>query len=161
MIDSQTMADHYAISLRNLHRQTNGLTHEQSLMQLPFRGNCMNWTLGHILLCREEIFDILGVPRFFPADTFTRYDSGSPPIVADEAEIIRLDKLLNMLDQQAPYLTEILTTTPDSKYASTVQVGQNTRTLAHRVLFYFFHEANHVGELSILRQLTGVNDKVI
>ena len=54
MIDAKMMADHYALSLRNLHMQTNGLAHQDSLMQLPFRGNCMNWTLGHVLLCRDD-----------------------------------------------------------------------------------------------------------
>lgn len=30
-----------------------------------------------------------------------------------------------------------------------------------RMFFYFFHEATHVGELSLLRQLTAKNDKLI
>lgn len=161
MIDPQMMADHYAISLRNLHMQTNGLTHADSLLQLPFRGNCMNWTLGHLLLCREELFDILGAPRVFPADTFARYDSGTEPIVQDAPDVIRLDKLLEMLDQQAPQFTDLIANTSKEKYAETVQVGKNTRKLSQRVLFYFFHQANHVGELAILRQLAGKNDKII
>lgn len=161
MIDPQMMADHYAISLRNLHLQTDGLTHAESLIQLPFRGNCMNWTLGHLLLCREELFDILGASRVFPPDTFARYDSGTAPITADSADVIRLERLLEMLDQQAPPLTDLIANTSEEKYATTVQVGKNTRKLAQRVLFYFFHEANHVGELSILRQLAGKDDQII
>lgn len=161
MIDRQTMADMYAFSLRTLHRQTDGVTHEESMMQLPFRGNCMNWTLGHMLLCREDIFEILGKPRYFPDNTFARYDSGTEPITADEAGVIRTEKLLEMFDEHAPHLTNLLLTTSDETYASTVQAGQNVRTLAFRVLFYFFHEAEHVGEVGVLRQLAGKDDKVI
>ena len=161
MIDPQMMADQYAFSLRNLHLQTNGLTHADSLIQLPFRGNCMNWTLGHLLLCREELFDILSAPRVFPPDTFARYDSGTAPIIDDSPEIIRLERMLEMLDQQAPHLTALIANTTEEKYADTVQVGKNTRKIAQRVLFYFFHEANHVGELSILRQLAGKDDQII
>ena len=35
--------------------QTKGLTHEDSLLQLPFRGNCLNWVLGHCLVSRESV----------------------------------------------------------------------------------------------------------
>lgn len=161
MIDAQAMADQFAVSLRVTHSQTNGLTHEQSLLQLPFRGNCMNWVLGHMLLSREEILDLLGMPRVFPHETWARYDSDSEPIRHDEADVLRLEKLLEMLDQQAPYLAQALLNTPAATYASEVPVGQNRRTIARRVLFYFFHESGHVGELGLLRQLTGVDDKVI
>jgi DinB family protein len=161
MIDEQAMADHFAVSLRAIRSQIQGMTHDQSLLQLPFRGNCMNWVVGHVVLCREEVLDLLGVPRAFPAHNWARYDSDSEPIVGDEAEVIRLEKLLEMLDQQAPRLTEALLMTSAEKYASEVVVGKNRRTVARRVLFYFFHEASHMGELGVLRQLTGVNDKVI
>ncbi len=161
MIDPQMIADNYAISLRNLHLQTNGLSHADSLLQLPFRGNCMNWTLGHLLLCREELFDILGAPRVFPPETFTRYDSGTEPITADAPDVIRIETLLEMLDQQAVPFTTLIANTSEETYASTIQVGKNTRKIAQRVLFYFFHEANHVGELGLLRQLAGKDDKII
>jgi hypothetical protein len=161
MIDAQAMADHFAVSLRAIRNQTQGLLHDQSLLQPPFRGNCMNWVLGHVVLCREEILEVLGQPRAFPNQDWARYDSDSEPIVGDEAGVLSLDRLLEMLDQQAPRLTEALLTTSAEKYASEVLVGKNRRTVARRVLFYFFHEASHMGELGVLRQLAGVNDKVI
>ncbi|MBC7875993.1 MAG: DUF664 domain-containing protein [Anaerolineales bacterium] len=161
MINAQLMADHFAISLRSIHMQTDGLTHEESIMQLPFRGNCMNWTLGHALLCREEILDMLSMPRVFPNETFQRYDQGSEPITQDEPGVIRLEKLLEMFDEQSPRFLEALINTSEETYATEIQVGQNKRVVARRVLFYFFHEATHVGELAILRQLTGRNDQVV
>ncbi len=161
MINAELLADHFALSLRNIRMQTDGLTHADSLLQLPFRGNCMNWTLGHVLLCREEILDLLGVPRLFSTDAFARYDQGSQPITQDEPGVIYVEELLEMLNEHAPRLTEALVNTSEETYATQVKVGENQRTLARRVLFYFFHEATHVGELGLLRQLAGKDDQVI
>jgi hypothetical protein len=161
MINAQLMADHFALSLRSIHLQTEGLTHADSLLQLPFRGNCMNWTLGHLLLSREEILELLGAPRLFSTEAFERYAEGSAPILKDEPGVIYMEELLEMLDEHARDFSEVLVNTSDETYATEVQVGENTRTLAGRVLFYFFHESTHVGELAILRQLAGKDDQVI
>lgn len=40
--------------------QTQGLSHADSLLQLPFRGNCMNWVLGHIATTRNAMLQFLG-----------------------------------------------------------------------------------------------------
>jgi hypothetical protein len=46
MFDAQRLADQFETSLRAERMQADGLTRAISLMQLPFRGNCMNWTPG-------------------------------------------------------------------------------------------------------------------
>jgi hypothetical protein len=163
MIDAHLLAEHFALSLRSIHRQTEGLTHADSLLQLPFRGNCMNWTLGHLLLCREEVLELLGAPRLFSTEAFERYDEGSAPILKDEPGVIYMEELLEMLDEHARDFTELLVNTSEDTYATEIQVGDaaRTRTIAGRVLFYFFHESTHVGELGILRQLAGKDDQVI
>jgi hypothetical protein len=161
MINAQLLADHFALSLRSIHRQTDGLTHADSLLQLPFRGNCINWTLGHLLLCREEVLELLGAPRLFSTEAFERYEEGSAPILKDEPGVIYMEELLEMLDEHARDFTELLVNTSEETYATEVQVGEKRRTLAGRVLFYFFHESTHVGELGILRQLAGKDDQVV
>ena len=44
-----------------LTRQADGLTHEDSLLQLSFRGNCFNWVVGHVLVSRENVLKMLGI----------------------------------------------------------------------------------------------------
>ena len=39
---------------RVIKNKTNGLTHADSMKQLPFPANCMNWNLGHILILHEN-----------------------------------------------------------------------------------------------------------
>jgi hypothetical protein len=161
MINAQQMADHFALSLHTIHMQTGGLTHADSLLQLPFRAQCMNWTVGHILLSREEVLDLLLVPRLFSDDAFQRYTEDSPLITQDEPGVIYTEELLEMLDEHSQRFSQSLINTSEERYASEVQVGLHKRTLARRVLFSFFHEATHVGELGLLRQLAERDDQAI
>ena len=161
MIDPQLLADHFALSLRDIQRQTEGLVHADSILQLPFRGNCMNWTLGHILLCREEVLDLLQAPRMFADDAFARYDEGSAPITEDEPGVIYMEELVEMLREQAESFSVALLNTSSEAFSAQVPGSEDQRTLAARVMFYLFHEATHVGELGLLRRLAGKNDEVI
>ena len=53
--------------------QLEGLTHEDSLLQVPFRGNCLNWVLGHILTYRATMLEIVGLEPFEGAESYERY----------------------------------------------------------------------------------------
>ena len=34
--------------------RTEGLSHADSMKQLPFPANCMNWNIGHLMVYREQ-----------------------------------------------------------------------------------------------------------
>ena len=44
---------------RVIKQKTEGLTHADSMLQLPFPANCMNWILGHILVYREQYLGVI------------------------------------------------------------------------------------------------------
>ncbi|HEX2621431.1 MAG TPA: hypothetical protein VHL11_14835, partial [Phototrophicaceae bacterium] len=69
-----------------LKRQVDGLTHEDSLLQLPFRGNCLNWILGHLITSRNDILELLGEPRFWDEATSAFYDRGSPGVIPENSD---------------------------------------------------------------------------
>lgn len=52
MIGPQQLAQAYARNTAIIKMQIEGLTHEESLLQPPFRANCLNWVLGHINVSR-------------------------------------------------------------------------------------------------------------
>ena len=54
-----------------------------------------------------------------------------------------------------------LSASSDEDMLRPIQVGQQTRTVAERLFFLYFHETYHTGQTELLRQLTGKNDKVI
>ncbi|MEM8861918.1 MAG: hypothetical protein AAGD96_26650 [Chloroflexota bacterium] len=72
-------------------RQVDGLTHEDSLLQLPFRGNCLNWVLGHLLVSRQDALKLLGIDGSWTEDEIARYKFDSAPITsADDPAILTL-----------------------------------------------------------------------
>jgi hypothetical protein len=55
MTKAETLAEYYGLTYRVIKRQLDGVSHEESLVQPPFRGNCLNWVLGHIVCSRAEV----------------------------------------------------------------------------------------------------------
>jgi hypothetical protein len=56
--------------------QTEGLTHEQSTQQPPFRGDCMNWVLGHIAENRDKVLLALEQEEVMGEEVATLYQWG-------------------------------------------------------------------------------------
>ena len=53
-----------------IHQQANGLSHEDSMLRLPFWDNSMNWVIGHIIHYRDQVLRELGEsPVLTEADT--------------------------------------------------------------------------------------------
>ena len=82
MITLENISAAYERNLEIIQLQTNNLTHEQSLIQLPFRSNCLNWVVGHILTNRCNILRLLGAEELRPAVNLDHYERGSQPVPA-------------------------------------------------------------------------------
>ena len=62
MIDAASLTMILQRNFGIIQRQIKDITHEQSLIQPPFRGNCMNWVLGHMVMSRQRILIMTGQP---------------------------------------------------------------------------------------------------
>lgn len=151
----QTLQRHIYV----IKRQTDGLTHEQSLLQPPFRGNCMNWVLGHMLEARNDILQQLGQPLILPAPADALYKRESAPIT-EASPAVPLATLLAQLDESQARIEHGLAAVPEATMATIINEERQT-TVRASISFSAWHEAYHLGQLEYLRQLTGVNDKVI
>src|SRR3954470_8143204 len=80
---AQQLAEAFARNVRVIKMQVNGLTHADSLLQPPVRGNCLNWVLGHIAIHRDLILEALGEEKILSQAAAARYGSGSEPILGD------------------------------------------------------------------------------
>ena len=60
MITPVQLAEAFERNVSIAQMQAKDLTHEDSLLQPPFRGNCLNWVLGHMLSNRDAILGWLG-----------------------------------------------------------------------------------------------------
>ena len=66
MITIENILGGYARNVEIIKMQTENITHEESLIQLPFRSNCLNWVVGHVLANRCNILDLLGADDLRP-----------------------------------------------------------------------------------------------
>ena len=120
--------------------QTQGLTHADSLLQLPFRGNCMNWVLGHIAATRNTMLQFLGEEAVLSEAHVKRYGYGSEPVCGDGGDILTLEQLLTVLEQSQKAITASLQKITAEALTREVQSFLGTTTLGQLVFFLYWHE---------------------
>jgi uncharacterized damage-inducible protein DinB len=160
MASSETLIDLFGVDLWVIKKQLEGLTHADSLLQLPFRGNCLNWVLGHIVASREGILKLLGESPIWSEEEAAAYDRGSEPITC-HGDVHSLEKLMDDLDRSQQVLIAALERISQEELEKTIETFRGEKALGNHVAFLLWHEAYHVGQLELLRQLAGKDDAVI
>lgn len=146
----------YVNSVRRIDRivkaKTEGLSHADSMVQLPFPGNCMNWNVGHLLVYRMQYLGVIdGVSKPDPGE-FAIYGGGSEPLT-DSDKAIPLSTLLTRLDAASDQVIAALETMPAGKLDELYDAEKGI-TVADRLDFYLvFHESYHAGQLELLQEL--------
>jgi len=142
-----------------LGKQLDGLTHADSVLQTPFRGNCLNWVMGHIVESRDNMLRLLDGDTFMSEAQANRYKPDSEPIVQDADDVAKLEWIWETYLAQDEAMREALNslTTDDLEQ---VKEGSE-RTLGDRLRFLLWHETYHVGQTEYLRQLAGTDDAVV
>ena len=120
-----------------------GLTHEDSLASPEPGGNCINWILGHIIVNRDSINEMLGIEKISNANLVERYARGTKPITKENA--IQLNELLTIFNNSQALLEEKVSKT-DFK---------DDQDKIKRIAFLAFHEAYHAGQTGLLRRIAG------
>lgn len=161
MISAQQMAGAFDRNLKIVQAQTKGLSHADSLLQLPFRGNCLNWVLGHLVSNRDRVLTLLGEVPVGNEAIQARYGYGSEPVLGDGEGVQRMEVLLEMLGRSQERINAALTRITTEELSKETQDHRGKTTVAERLFFLYFHETYHVGQTELLRQLAGANDKVI
>lgn len=140
--------------------QTDGLTHEDSLLQLPFRANCMNWVLGHILSSRSGFMIALGLTPIWTDEQRAIYLRGSAGITEANADkAISLAVMLRDLDASQEQIAACLKTRTFADML--LPSDRPNMTMGERLGHSVWHEAYHTGNTEALRQLAGTDDQVI
>lgn len=142
---------------RILHSQAEGLTHADSLLQPP-GGNCLNWTIGHIVVHRDKVIEACGGEPILGTAQVERYTNESDPILGEGPDVVSLSTLLDQLDQTQERLTEVVV---PADLESVQTVNEREVPLWKRVHFWYFHDTYHTGQAEMLRGLAGYTDKVI
>lgn len=161
MHDVKVLANVFKRNTMVTGRQVEGLTHADSLLQPDFRGNCLNYVLGHIVVHREKVMEMLGLTPIMDPTSRALYDYGSDPITEDVEGVLELDELMDLLSQMNELITSAVKDLTAEALVREVKLGESSATLGQRLEFFGWHEAYHVGQTEYLRQLAGTDDKVI
>jgi len=161
MLTAQQLAEAYGRNVGIIQAQTAGLTHDESLLQLPFRGNCLNWVIGHILEGRNTILQLLGTDPAFDPAAAARYARNSEPILADGPDVVPLEELLRTLERSQEHLAAKMATLTDADFARDTSFFNRPMSLGQILFFLYFHDTYHTGQAEPLRQLAGKDDKII
>lgn len=157
MISAEIIAGYFSLNHRIIHRQIEGLTHDDSLLQPPFRGNCLNWVLGHIMASRNGVLSLLGEAPILSEEEAALYASGSEPITSSADKHLHFDEIVSALDAAQKRIdTALEKVTPED-----LARLEGERTVGQQLAGLFWHEGYHTGQTGYLRQLAGKNDKVI
>lgn len=138
--------------------QTKGLTHEDSLLQLPFRGNCLNWVLGHIVQNRNDMLKLLEADPIWQPNEEAPYAPGSRPITNPQVPHLPLETIMQAFQQTQRHIIQRLhEIEPDElEHINGKPAGGMGRLEA-----LLWHETYHVGQTEYLRQLAGTNDSIL
>jgi uncharacterized damage-inducible protein DinB len=158
MTNPNELAQSFETTHRLIHRFADGLTHEQSVLQLPFQANCFNWVLGHIVVHRDKVLKALDEPPTLNGAEAALYETGSEPIT-NSATAVPLSRLMDALDEAQTRITAALhEASPDMLGAIYNQERQ--QTVGERIAGLHWHETYHLGQLEILRELAHAGEKI-
>lgn len=149
----------YNITSTIIMRQAADLSHADSVIQLPFRSNCFNWVLGHILVSRDRVLRLLNAAPVLTEGQTTFYDSESEPITQTD-QAVPFATLLHAVSESESRICTALKAASAEQLA-TIYSAEHGQTVADRIGGLHWHETYHVGQLEILRQAAGKDDKII
>ena len=161
MITKDDFAKMLSGELDILSRQTEGLTHEEGLLQPQPGGNCLNWVMGHLVVNLVDILKVLGgvAPSGLPG--LDHYGHGSEPVHGDEPGVIEFQVLIDTYALLTKTITDRLAQMSEADFDEEIEFWQGQSRRGYTAFFYFFHNTYHIGQLEQLRNLAGRTEKVI
>lgn len=140
-----------------LRRNTEGITHDESLTQPGCGGNCLNWVLGHLAWSNEQSLQILGQPPVLGVEALKRYHRGTAEL-NDPAEAIPMDELLRAINESYARIDAGLAALSPEALGAPAPFSPRNRadeTVGSLLPLIAFHQAYHTGQTGILRRLLG------
>ncbi|MBI2333718.1 MAG: hypothetical protein HYU84_16465 [Chloroflexi bacterium] len=144
------LIEEYAFHNWLIHHILEGVTHEESLLQLPFGTNSLNWTLGYIVTNRSHVLEVLGVAHAWQNETREMYHTGTPDIGPDD-DTIHIETLLNHLDESTGLIRQALESVSMEWLAENFSNYRGKKTREAHLSGFHWHEGFHIGQLEMLK----------
>jgi hypothetical protein len=146
---AQSVLQDYEFHTTFIHRFVDDTSHEESVLQLPFKHNCMNWILGHIVTNRSHVLETVGAAHAWQAEVRALYHTDTPP-VTPESKSVQFGKLVEYLDESVVLLRSALATMTDAQLEETHSNYRGEKSRYEHVTSFHWHETFHVGQLEVL-----------
>ena len=152
MTSASKLISDYAFTAMLVHRLVDGLTQEETLIQLPFEVNCLNWVLGHIVTNRSHALEVVGAEHAWQDDVRKLYNTGTENINPD-SETMHVDILLKHLDESVELLKAALENVGEGYLSERFTNYRGEKTREEHLSGFNWHETYHIGQLEIFRAL--------
>jgi hypothetical protein len=133
-----------------IHNHVDGVSDEDSLLQPPFKANCLNWIVGHIVWRRNTCLVTLGLAPLLEELVAARYMTDSKPITS-AAEARPFAQLLDDLDHTQAALKAALEEASETALDQVVENDRGPKRVIEHLQGFHWHETYHIGQLDILR----------
>jgi uncharacterized damage-inducible protein DinB len=140
----------YGINHRALELNVEGLSHEDSLIQPPRGGNCLNWVAGHVVANRNFILGLVGEQPIWSEADAEPYKRGSAPIT-DGSRARKFEQIVADFARSQERLRAALGKISEQD----LEQKKGNETVGDSLRFLQFHEAYHIGQMGLLRRMAG------
>jgi hypothetical protein len=147
---AQSILQDYDFHTMLIHRFVDGITHEESILQLPFEHNCMNWILGHIVTNRSHVLETVGAAHEWQDEVRALYHTETPPI-KPESKSVQFEMLVKYLDESVELLKAALEDVSEEWLEENYSNYRGEKTRYAHVTSFHWHESFHLGQLEILK----------
>ena len=158
MTQPESILQMLAFNEYTLTQQLAGITAEETLLQLPFRGNCLNWVMGHIVEARNYMLDLLDEERVWSEEKCRLYETRSAAITGPDDPHYDWDEILNAAEES---LSRVRAKLEGMTAEQLSEEDGEGGTLGEQLIRMAWHEAYHVGQTEILRQLANKSDQAL
>lgn len=142
--------DDYLGNTGLLRRFLEGISHEESLQQLPMPGNCLNWLLGHIVARRNTALELLGGDPVWEQEWTSVYRSGSEPI-RDGRRARDFHVLLEDLGESARRIEQALQGVREADLLEKKETDRGVKPVWEHLDGLHWHETFHVGQVEMVK----------
>jgi hypothetical protein len=156
-VSAKTLGTLFEFTYQVFRRNTEGITHEESLRLPQPGGNCMNWVGGHVVAVRDGLLASLGQTRVWSAAEQSIYGRKSPTLT-DPATALPWERIVQDLEKTQERLRAGVAALTTERLASPMPAENNpfgVDSVGDSLAVFTFHESYHVGQLGILRRLAG------
>ena len=156
---SAALAKCFAYTAEIIRNQVSEISQREALIQPFADSHSVNWLLGHIVSSRSFPLQLLRQAPVWDEETRAPYRDGSEPIGGEAPDVLPIGNLMSLFECSQSRIVAGLSEISDFQLNESSGYAQNT--VLDSLLYFYFHETYHVGQLTIIAELLGKRAKYL